>query len=108
MADSTVLGLGLGLIAVNAWTGNQKSDIASLLNGKPTSTAKRTAINVGGETALVLVMSFVAQSGPGASKAMLAAIVALWVLWGIQHYSGTAAPEGAAQAPRNPTVTNPK
>lgn len=101
----TIAGLaGAGLIVTNWWTGNQHAPIVGVLsksaNGKQLAAAHTSLVEIGGELVFVLVAVVIAGTGPGAGKAVVAAIAALWILWAIHHYGGTKS--GASSTPSTP------
>jgi hypothetical protein len=82
---------GLGLIAANFWLGGARQTVsAGLTKGAAPGTAtnahteiKRVAL----ELLFVGVAVVIAGASDGAASAMLAVIVALFVLWAINHYA---------------------
>lgn len=92
---------GLALIGVNVWTGGQKSSIAGLLDGTAGADNGRSIlVHLGSELILVLVATIAAGTSDAVATGMVAAIVALWVIWGIAYY---ARPHTSSTAP--PTST---
>lgn len=95
MADRQpiVAAAGTGLVLANYWLGGaRKQTSAALFDQKATSdqvtAAHSTIRNLFIELAFVLVATIVAGVSESAATAMLAMIVALAVLWAINHYSG--------------------
>lgn len=87
-----VIAAGLGLVAVNFWTSNQRPAIAGLVFGdtkgaQAQQAARNAALGIGGELVLLLVLSVVAGASDSLALGMLAVVGALWVLWGITYYS---------------------
>lgn len=90
--EQTLAGLGgIALVGVNYWTGQQRAPISSLLSGTSSTAAHSSLVELGGELLLVGVAVAIAGASPAAGKAVLAAVVALWILWAINHYSGSSA-----------------
>lgn len=88
----TLVGIGgLGLIAVNYWTGSQRAPVTSILSTQPSTQqlaqSHGALVEIGGEFLFVLVAVVLSGTSDGLGKALVAVIVALWVLWGINHYS---------------------
>jgi hypothetical protein len=88
--SNTVAFAGAGLIAVNAWTGPQRQQISDALNGKANSSsgAHSAWVQIGAEAAFVLVATVAAGSSDSVGTGMIAALIALWVIWGINRYGG--------------------
>ena len=86
----TVAVAGGTLIGVNAWTSPQRKALADALNGKAGSTpaSHKALVQIGGEALLVIVAAAAAGSSDAVGTGMVAAIVALWILWAIGHFSG--------------------
>jgi hypothetical protein len=78
---------GLGLIAVNFWTGDQRTEIAPVLGGKGTVADAHSAFKEIGAELLFVVIATMLAGLPGWGAGMVAVIVALYILWGINHYS---------------------
>lgn len=97
--SQAVLGGGAALIVVNAWTGTQRKAISNVLNNTAGSapTAHTALAGLGGEILLVFVLAFAAQTSDAMGSAMVAALVALWILWLIQRQS-TKAPAATKAA----------
>lgn len=102
-----VVGLGgMGLIAVNFWTGSQRADIGPLLAGKAAPNSHTAFREIGAELLFVVIATALAGVGGSWGTAMAAVVIGLFILWGIQHYSNpqpakattTAAPATPATA----------
>jgi hypothetical protein len=105
----TVVGLGgVGLIAVNFWTGPQRAAVGPVVTGAPgasVSSAHTELVQVGAELLFVTVAAVAAGIGPGWGQGMVAVIVGLFILWAIHHYSGGQAQGSATTtAPRSSTT----
>lgn len=84
-----IVGLGgMGLIAVNFWTGDQRADIGPLLAGKSAPNSHGAFREIGAELLFVVIATALAGLGGGWGTAMAAVVVGLFILWGIQHYAG--------------------
>jgi hypothetical protein len=86
---------GIGLVAVNAWTGPDKAYLSSMLftnteTTDPTLEAKNHAalVKIGGELLFVVVATVVAGVSGTWSTTVLVALVALWALWLINRKGG--------------------
>ena len=83
---------GIGLIAANFWLGGARKTVgAGLVKGAQpgTATNAHTEIKkVAAELLFVGVAVLIASVNDTAATAMLAVIVALFVLWSIHHFSG--------------------
>lgn len=92
---------GLGLAAVNFWTSNQRPLITGVLwgdAGADAAAGHKALLGLGGELLLIAILTLVAGQSDGMATGMLAAVAALWVLWGIHHYTGVTATPAPAPA----------
>lgn len=96
---TTVAVAGGALIAVNGWYSPQRQAVSDILNGKANAgpAGHRAILQIGGEALVVLVAVVAAGSSDNVGTGMIAAIVALWVLWSINHFA-TAGPMAAPGA----------
>jgi hypothetical protein len=78
---------GMGLIAVNFWTGEQRGQIVPAITGSGNVANAHGAFKeVGAELLFVIIATVLAGLGGGWGTGMVAVIVALFILWGITHY----------------------
>jgi hypothetical protein len=90
---------GLALVGVNYWTSQQRPAISGVILGTSQDTAAghKALLGIGGELLVVGLLTLVAGSSDSMALGMLAAIAALWVLWGIHYYGGQAGAKTTAQ-----------
>lgn len=95
MADKqpVVAAAGFGLVLSNYWLGGARQQVSStVFNPKATAdqvtVAHSTIKNLFIELFFVIIATIVAGISDGAADAMLAVIVALAILWAINHYAG--------------------
>lgn len=91
---------GLGLVVLNYWTGPNRATVAGgLFNpGGNTTAARKALVSLGGELLFVVVASVLAGISDSWGTAMVAVIVALFILWAINHYGGQTGTRKAAAA----------
>jgi hypothetical protein len=80
---------GIGLVLANFWFGSNRKVVSAGLfgNGDP-SAAHQSLLVLGGEALFVIVATLLAGISDSWGAAMAVLIVALWVLWAINHYAG--------------------
>jgi len=94
---------GVGLIAANAWTGQQRGQLAAVLGpdgapgGTNTTQAHAAAKAIGAELLGVLVLVLVAGVGDGAGHACLAILAALWIVYLLNRTPSTHGATGAVR-----------
>ena len=95
--STTVAVAGVALIGLNAWNGPQRPALTAALNGKAGSQpgAHKALLQMAGEALLVLVFTVAAGTSDAVGTGMVAAVVALWVLYGITYYTGRQTPKPA-------------
>lgn len=88
-AQTAAGAVGLGLVAADFWTSQQRPTITAGIFGTGASAADahRQLKLVGAELLFVAVAVLVAGISDQAGKAMVAVLVALAVIWAINHYS---------------------
>jgi hypothetical protein len=95
---------GLGLVVANAWTGQQRHDLAAILgsgDGGDVAAAHAAARAVGVELLGVGALVLLAGSAGAAGNAAFAIIAALWLVWLMRrHGTTTGAGVGATAAAR--------
>lgn len=100
-----IVGLGgMGLIAVNFWTGPQRSDIGPLLAGQSAPNSHAAFREIGAELLFVVIATALAGVGGSWGTAMAAVVIGLFILWGIQHYT---TPHPAKAATTTTATTTP-
>jgi hypothetical protein len=84
---STVVGLGgFALIGLNYWDGPQRSEISPVLTGQGNVSDAHTAFKeLGVELVFVVVATVLGGLSDSWGMGMTAVIVALFILWAIQH-----------------------
>ena len=98
---------GIGHVAVNFWTSNQRSAIGGTVWSKHDPTKAHTALlAVGGELLLVGVLTLFAGTSDTAANAVIAILAALWILWAITHYAKTGG-SSSAGSPGSPMQQSP-
>jgi hypothetical protein len=81
---------GVGLVAVNFWTSNQRAAVGGTVWSKKDPTKAHTALlAIGGELLLVAILTFAGGTSDTAANASLAVLAALWILWAMKHYGST-------------------
>lgn len=101
---------GIGLVAANFWTGQQRPRIVGVLwgdKGADPSAGHAAMLGIGGELLLVVLLVLAAGMSQSVAYGMLAIIAALWVLWGIHYYGSSSATAGAGGAGSSST-SSPK
>jgi hypothetical protein len=90
---------GVGLILANMWVGNnsQRAEISGIFSGNGPS-AHSTLVTLAGEMLFVLIATILAGLSSSWGNAIAVAIVALFVIWSINHFgsSSTAKTTGTA------------
>jgi hypothetical protein len=88
-AQSLVAAGGIGLVIVNYWTGPARHQVAGVFDqGGDVSAAHGQLKIVAGELLFVAGATLLAGLGDTWATSMVVLIVALFVLWAINHYGG--------------------
>jgi hypothetical protein len=92
---------GAALVLVNFWTGEARSVVSGSLfsSGGNSQQAHSTLVVLGGELLFVAVAALLAGLSDGAGTAMSALVVALFVLWAVNHFGGAGSPAAQNQTP---------
>ena len=81
---------GAGLILADFWIGGQRGTVAAGLFGSGDSASAHAALlKLGGEALLVVVLTILSGVSDSLGSVMAVVIVALWVLWAINHYGSS-------------------
>lgn len=102
-----IVGLGgMGLIAVNFWTGTQRSEVVPIITGGGSVASAHSAFKeLGAELLFVVIATVLAGVDGGWGTGLVAVIVGLFILWGINYY-GKPHP-AKTSAPSTSTTTLP-
>jgi hypothetical protein len=80
-----VIGLLFALIVVNGFTSGQFQNIWGTITNQNKNASHTDFLMIGGELVFAVGLSLIADIGEGAYKAVMALIIALWILWGMIH-----------------------
>jgi hypothetical protein len=81
---------GAGLVLLNFWTSPARQTVSSgvFTNSGDTAATHKSLAVLGGELLFVIVATLLAGMGDSFGSLMVAVIVALFVLFAINHYGG--------------------
>lgn len=87
---------GVGLIGVTFWKSQQRTSLDSLIwQGKSSPAAKKSLLQIGGESVLLLILYLLAGQGDTLGLAMVVVVLTLWILF---FMSTTSKPAGGIVA----------